>query len=128
MPPTDSIGSTAIAITTIPTPPSHCNRARQIKIPGDAISIFTNTVDPVVVMPETDSKIESVMLSSSSLNINGNAPKTLMMTQAPLVSRNACRSPSSSVSRRFVANHADTPKNPVSNADMANTCQSDEPV
>ena len=29
----------AHAMTMIPTPPSHCRSARQIRIPGDAISI-----------------------------------------------------------------------------------------
>ncbi len=34
MPPTCSRGRTAIAVTMIPTPPSHCRIARQIRIPG----------------------------------------------------------------------------------------------
>ena len=56
MPPIFSIGSTAIAITMMPMPPSHCRIARQIRIPGGAVSSPEMTVDPVVVKPDMASK------------------------------------------------------------------------
>ena len=60
IPPTRSIGITAIAITMIPIPPSHCKSARHNKIPCGAVSRPTITVDPVVEMPDIASKNASV--------------------------------------------------------------------
>ena len=62
MPPTLSIGKIAMAITITPIPPSHCKSDLQTKIPGGEISMFTRIVDPVVVIPDIDSKKESVKL------------------------------------------------------------------
>ena len=80
---------TAIAMTMIPTPPSHCSKARQIRIPGEAISMFCRTVDPVVVIPDTDSNMASVRLSCNSQNMKGSEPKIPIEIQDPLVSRKA---------------------------------------
>ena len=44
-------------------------------MPDEAISICGKIVDPVVVMPDTDSKTESVRLRFNSLNKKGSAPK-----------------------------------------------------
>ena len=127
IPPTDSIGRTAIAITMMPTPPSHCSRARQIRIPGEAISICSSTVDPVVVIPDTDSKMASVKLSCSSLNMKGSEPNSPINIHDPLVRRKAWRRPRSNPSRCDVASHTDTPTKAVRRDDRAKTCQSGEP-
>ena len=127
MPPTDSIGRTAIAMTMMPTPPSHCSSARQIRMPGDASSICCSTVDPVVVIPDTDSKMASVRLSCSSLNMKGRAPNRPIEIQDPLVRRKACLSPRSNPSRCEVASQTETPTKAVSREDRAKTCQSGEP-
>lgn len=60
IPPTPIMGSTAMAMTTIPKPPSHCKMARHSKIPGGAWSRPVMTVEPVVVMPDMASKKASV--------------------------------------------------------------------
>ena len=60
MPPICSMGSTAIAMTMIPIPPSHWSSARHKRIPGGASSSPTITVDPVVVRPDMASKNASV--------------------------------------------------------------------
>ena len=97
-------------------------------MPDEAISICGKIVDPVVVMPDTDSKTESVRLRFNSLNKKGSAPKMPIRNQAPLVNKKACRNPRSSVSRRFVASHTETPKKAVKSAESAKTCHSPEPV
>ena len=116
-----------MAMTIMPTPPSHCSKARQIRMPGEAVSICCRTVDPVVVMPETDSKTASVRLSCNSLKIKGRAPKRPISIQEPLVSRNAWRNPRSKPSRCDVASQTETPTKAVSSADRAKTCQSGDP-
>ena len=63
MPPTFRIGSTAIAMTMMPMPPSHCSSARHNKIPVVRPSSPVITVDPVVVIPDIASKKASVKLS-----------------------------------------------------------------
>ena len=60
MPPTLSMGMTAMAMTMMPTPPSHCRSARHISIPGGAWSSPVITVEPVVVSPDMASKKASV--------------------------------------------------------------------
>ena len=67
IPPTLSIGKIAIAITITPIPPSHCRSDRQTKIPGGESSIFVSIVDPVVVIPDMDSKKEFVKFKFISL-------------------------------------------------------------
>ena len=44
----------------MPIPPNHCNRDLQINIPSGKLSRLEITVDPVVVIPLTDSKKASV--------------------------------------------------------------------
>ena len=124
MPPTLNIGSIAIAITMIPTPPSHCNNARQSKIPGGAWSKPRITVDPVVVIPDIDSKKASVMLNFSSENIKGRAPTAATATQLNVVSKNACLKLRLDRELVFVASISDTPTNNATAAEPANTCQS----
>ena len=45
-------------------PPSHCNKDRQINIPSVITSKSVIMVDPVVVIPDIDSKIASVKENS----------------------------------------------------------------
>ena len=90
IPPTFNIGKNAIAITTIPMPPNHCNNERQIKIPWGELSRFDSIVDPVVVIPDIDSKKASVKDNSKSEKIKGSAPKKAINTQLNVVIRNAC--------------------------------------
>ena len=60
MPPMRSIGRTAMAITMMPMPPSHCRMPRHRRIPGGAVSSPVITVAPVVVTPDIASKKASV--------------------------------------------------------------------
>ena len=62
-------------------------------MPAEARSIDGNIVEPVVVMPDTDSKIESMMDSSKSDSKNGRAPNRPIDNHALLVSKKACRKP-----------------------------------
>ena len=48
------------------------------------------TVDPVVVIPDVDSKIASTRLMSNSENKKGNDPNIEIEIQEPLVKRKAC--------------------------------------
>ena len=82
MPPTRSRGETAMAVTMMPMPPSHCSRARQRRMPGAMLSRPVSTVDPVVVMPETASNMASVTSRSiSESSSRGRAAKALSTTQ-----------------------------------------------
>jgi hypothetical protein len=47
-------------MTTIPTPPSHWMRARHNRMLRGMVSSPTNTVEPVVVIPDMVSKKASV--------------------------------------------------------------------
>ena len=49
-----------VAITITPIPPSHCRSDLHTNIPGGEASMFMRIVDPVVVIPDIDSKNESV--------------------------------------------------------------------
>jgi hypothetical protein len=60
MPPTRSSGRIATAMPMKPMPPSQCSIERQMRMPGDMSSRPTNTVEPVVVMPDMVSKKASV--------------------------------------------------------------------
>ena len=71
-------------------PPNHCKRERQIKIPSDKLSKLDITVDPVVVIPLTDSKKAFVKFSDELEYINGNEPKRAITSQDNIVNRNAC--------------------------------------
>ena len=102
----------------------HCNNALQSKIPGGAWSKPRITVDPVVVMPDMDSKKASVMLNFSSENMKGSAPTAATATQLNVVSKNACLKLRLDRELVFVANISDTPTNNATAAEPANTCQS----
>ena len=90
IPPTFNTGKKEIAITIIPMPPIHCNNERQIKIPWGRLSRPDNIVEPVVVMPDIDSKKASVKDSSKLEKIKGNEPKKAMNIQLNVVNRNVC--------------------------------------
>ena len=62
-------------------------------IPGDASSIVCKIVDPVVVIPEKDSKIASVKPSPRSEKTKGNAPNIPDKIHAKFVKRKASFSP-----------------------------------
>ncbi len=123
MPPTRSNGKIAIAITMMPIPPSHCNIARQISIPGGAWSSPVITVDPVVVKPDIASKKASVKLNSSSENRNGKAAKTVNTNQLRVVIIKACRTLRRPPPVRL-AKAVATPTNNVTPPDTINTSQS----
>ena len=78
-------GKIAMAITIIPTPPSHCRRLRHSKIPGGAESSPIITVEPVVVIPDMDSKNASETLRFNSQKAKGRAPTVATATQLMLV-------------------------------------------
>jgi hypothetical protein len=128
MPPTLNIGSIAIAITIIPTPPNHCNNARQSRIPGGALFKPIITVDPVVVMPDIDSKKASAMLRLSPEKTKGKAPTAATATQLIVVSKNACLKLRLERELALVASISDTPTNNATAAEPAKTCQSEFPV
>ena len=90
IPPTFSIGKKAIAITTIPIPPIHCNKDLHIKIPWGKLSKPDNIVEPVVVMPDIDSKKASVNDNPKSEKTKGRDPKKAIKTQLKVVSKKAC--------------------------------------
>ena len=75
----------------IPMPPSHCRIARQIRMPGGASSSPTITVEPVVVMPDMDSKKASVKDRPRSENTRGSEPKSAMTSHALAVIMKAWR-------------------------------------
>ena len=58
-------------------------------IPGDACSIVCKIVDPVVVIPEIDSKMASVKPSPRSEKTKGSEPKIAILNQDRAVKRNA---------------------------------------
>ena len=58
-------------------------------IPGDASSIVCKIVDPVVVIPEIDSKMASVKPSPRSEKTKGSAPNIPDKIHAKFVKRNA---------------------------------------
>ena len=76
-------------MTIIPTPPTHCSILRQINIPCGKFSTLLNMVEPVVVIPDIDSKIEFVRLKLESEKKKGKAPKTLIKIQDKVVIRKA---------------------------------------
>ncbi len=90
IPPTFRNGRIDIAIRIIPIPPSHCRRARHSRIPFGASSRPVITVEPVVVIPDIDSKKESVKLICSSDKRNGKAPNVAIPNQLKIMSKKAC--------------------------------------
>ena len=91
MPPTRSWGRIATAVTMMPTPPIQCRIERHRRRPRGKFSRPEKTVAPVVVMPETLSKTESVTEYPEIRK--GRAPTRLMTTQMLTVSRKASRWP-----------------------------------
>ena len=123
MPPTPSIGMTEIAMTMMPRPPSHCNRPRQTRIPGGAVSRPMITVEPVVVIPDIASNTASVTLRSSSEKRNGRAAKSVSVSQLSAVITNAWRRLRRNRSLRQLSTKA-KPTNIVMAEAVAKTCQS----
>ena len=82
IPPTFKRGSTVIAITIIPTPPSHCIIALHSSILFGDASKFVTTVEPVVVIPDMLSKKASLNEKLISERMNGNAPNTAIAIHA----------------------------------------------
>ena len=89
MPPICSAGSRLIAVTTIPTPPSHWSNARHSRKPGESRSRPVITVEPVVVMPEVASNTASPKVSPKSPKTKGSAPNKHTEAQATVVKTNA---------------------------------------
>jgi len=90
MPPTFKRGSTVIAITIIPTPPSHCIIALHSNtLLGDA-SKFVITVEPVVVIPDILSKNESLNEKLRSERIKGIEPKKATAIHAKDENKKVC--------------------------------------
>tara|TARA_Y100000768_G_C23490912_1_gene456982 strand:+ start:134 stop:481 length:348 start_codon:yes stop_codon:yes gene_type:complete len=81
IPPTFINGINVIAITIIPIPPSHCNKALQIRILFGVFSKFIIIVEPVVVIPDILSKNESVNVKFKFEKKNGNEPKIATVIQ-----------------------------------------------
>ena len=90
IPPIFNNGITVIAITTIPIPPSHCRRDRQISIAFGALFKSCIIVDPVVVIPDMLSKKASLKVSSRFEKINGSYPKMAILVQEREVNKKAC--------------------------------------
>jgi len=128
MPPTLNMGSIAIAMTIMPTPPSHCSKALQSKMPGGALSRPTIIVEPVVVMPDIDSKNASARLISNAENANGSAPTAATATQLIVVRRKAWRRLRFVIDVGRVVSINDTPMNNETAAEPAKTCQSGLPA
>ena len=109
MPPTPNIGNTSTAKTIIPIPPSHCSCCLYQSTACGNASIFCNTVAPVVVKPENDSKKASVVerlgLSNS---IKGIAEKLASTNQKSTTIRKPSRALRSFFSLRF-GYHATNP-------------------
>jgi hypothetical protein len=113
----------ATAITIIPMPPSHCSRALQIKIPLDAFSILFKIVEPVVVIPEIDSKMESIIEIDKEEKNNGSDPNNPMNNQAPFVKRKASFKVNSLLLFLWLDNQSETPIKPVNKEDLAKDSQ-----
>jgi hypothetical protein len=90
IPPIFKRGKTVIAITIIPIPPSHCNIDLQISTPLEAISMLSKIVEPVVVIPDMDSKNASVKDNLREENINGKLANKVMAIHEKEVIMNAC--------------------------------------
>ena len=85
-------------------------------------------VEPVVVIPDTDSNRASVTDSSRLEKYRGRAPNSPIKTQAPLVSRNASFSPRSVSAGRLKDSHRQTPQKLVTRAATPKACQFGSPA
>ena len=90
MPPTFKRGRTVVAITIMPTPPSHCIIALHIKILFGVSSKFDITVDPVVVIPDILSKKASLKFRPKFERKKGILPKKATLIQAIVENKKAC--------------------------------------
>ena len=75
------MGSTAMANTSTPMPPTQWEKLRQYSVPWLRASTSVRMVEPVVVKPETVSKKASIKDGISPEITKGSAPKTLISTQ-----------------------------------------------
>ena len=100
MPPTPSSGSTASAMTMIPSPPSQCSTCRQKFSDGGRSSSPVSTVEPVVVSPDMASKKAPVKLSPRSASSSGSAAAAGSSSQPSVTSRNPSRGLSSRLKGR----------------------------
>ena len=91
MPPTRKKGKMAIAIPIIPTPPIQFKSERQSKISLGNLSNPDMTEEPVVVMPDTPSKIASAILKWWRMSKKGIALKKEVPNQAQAVIKNTWR-------------------------------------
>ena len=91
IPPIFSMGKTAIAVTTIPMPPIHWRIDLHISIPLGISSSPSNTVDPVVVIPEVASNKASVILNFNGSIMKGTAENIDKDTQLSTVNKKASR-------------------------------------
>ena len=78
-----------MAITIIPTPPIHWSSPLQSRMPSGMDLTSLRIVDPVVVMPDMDSKIESVKLIFRFDKKKGRDPKIQIKTHDIVVIKNA---------------------------------------
>jgi hypothetical protein len=93
IPPTPKRGRTAIAMTIMPIPPSHCSSARQSNIPRAVSSRLAITVDPVVVRPDIASKnAPDIPISGIDSNI-GRLANAAITIQLNVVKTNASFTP-----------------------------------
>jgi hypothetical protein len=83
-------------MTIMPIPPIHCIKPRHSFKPSERFSIPISTVEPVVVIAETDSKTALVKLSWGAPRISGRLAKQLILVQLPAVRINICQGFSSS--------------------------------
>lgn len=87
IPPTRRYGMMNNPKTTMPTPPSQHMSDRHIRTPGGASSSPTITVDPVVVIAETDSKSACAKSRSRDDIHSGKAPINAKVDQSTLTSK-----------------------------------------
>jgi hypothetical protein len=90
MPPTFKRGNTVIAITIIPTPPSHCIIALHSSILFGVLSKFVITVEPVVVIPDMLSKKESLNEKSRLERTKGIEPKIATAIHVKVENKKVC--------------------------------------
>ena len=77
--------------TITPRPPTHCRIERHKRRPGGRWSRPEITVEPVVVMPDMDSKKASARLICSDDSTKGTAPATAKVSHNRLTCRKAKR-------------------------------------
>ena len=81
----------AIASTMIPSPPYQCSAARHMLMAGGSVSSPLNTVAPVVVRPDIDSKKASVKDNPGSTSRSGMAAAADINSQPSVTSRKPSR-------------------------------------